>query len=84
MAWEPKVNRHVQLLKLIDVDTIKPVPGVITAFATNGDPIIRVGRHDTDDVEPGVQLELFGNATTGVPRRVDPAVAIAVTSYISY
>lgn len=84
MAWEPKVNRHVQLLKLIDATTIKPVPGVITAFASNGDSIIRVGRHDTDDVEPGVQLELYGDGTTGVPRRVDPAVAIAVTSYISY
>lgn len=73
MAWVAKVNRHVTLMK-VGSGTVKAKPGVITAIATNGDPVIRVGRKG----------ETYGNATTGVPRRTDPDENLATTKYISY
>lgn len=73
MAWEPKVKRHVTVLKFAG-GTIKLKSGVITAFATDGNPVIRVGRKG----------ETFGDATTGVARRTDVNEKLTVTKYISY
>lgn len=83
MAWVAKVNRHVTLLK-VSGGTVKAKPGVITAIATDGNPVIRVGRHDTDLVTPGKQYETYGNGTTGVSRRTDVDENLTVTKYISY
>lgn len=86
MAWEPKVNRHVQVIVHSGATFVKIVPGVITGFADlpDGNPIIRVGRHDTDPGTGGVQLETYGNSTTGIPRRTDPNEDLTTTKYISY
>lgn len=86
MAWVPKVNRHVQLLKFLSPGRIKIVPGVIIGFANAPDnnPIIRVGRHDTDPGTAGKQYEIYGNSTTGVPRRTDVNEDLTQTKYISY
>lgn len=83
MAWVAKVNRHVTVLK-VSGGTVKLKPGVITAIATDGNPIIRVGRHDTDTGTAGIQYETYGNGTTGVPRRTDVNEDIITTKYISY
>lgn len=83
MAWVAKVNRHVTLLK-VAAGTTKAKPGVITAIAGDGNPVIRVGRHDTDAGTIGVQYETYGNGTTGVPRRTDVNEDLIVTKYISY
>lgn len=82
MTWFPKVNRHVTLVKVAG-GTTKLKPGVITAIATDGNPVIRVGRHDTSGTV-GIQYETYGDATTGVPRRTDVNEDIIVTKYISY
>lgn len=84
MAWEPKVNRHVQVIVHSGATFVKIVPGVITGFATDTNPIIRVGRHDTDPGTGEVQLEIYGNSTTGIPRRTDPDEDLTTTKYISY
>lgn len=73
MAWVAKVNRHVTLLK-VGGGTTKIKPGVITAIALDGNPVIRVGRKG----------ETYGNGTTGVPRRTDVDENLSVTKYISY
>ena len=85
MSWSAKVNRHVTLLK-VGGGTVKAKPGVITGFADapDGNPIIRVGRHDTNPGLANVQLETYGDSTTGVPRRTDPDENLAATKYISY
>lgn len=83
MAWEPKIGRHVTILKVAN-GTVKPKPGVITGFATDSNPIIRVGRHDTDTGTVGVQYETYGNSTNGVPRRTDPDENLLISKYISY
>lgn len=83
MAWVAKVNRHVTILKRISASLVKPVPGVITGFAADTNPIIRVGRHDTSG-SPGIQYETYGNSTNGVLRRTDPDENLLVTKYISY
>lgn len=83
MAWVPKVGRHVTVLK-VGGGTVKAKPGVITGFAADSAPIIRVGRHDTNTGLVGIQLETYGNGTNGVPRRTDPDENITVTKYISY
>lgn len=69
MAWEPKVNRHVSYVRDIDeqtepfpdyvTDYSKLRPAVITGFASDGNPILRVGHSG----------ETYGDSTTGVPRR---------------
>jgi hypothetical protein len=74
MAWVPKINRHVTLLKRISASVVKPVPAVIIAFATDTNPIVRVGRHG----------QTFGSGAVGVPRRTNPDENITVTKYISY
>jgi hypothetical protein len=58
MAWVPKVNRHVSMVVTIGGKTRRR-PGVITAFATDTNPRIRVGRHG----------EAYGTASVGVVRR---------------
>lgn len=73
MAWVAKVNRHVTLLNVTGGTTIIR-PGIITAIATDGNPIIRVGHHG----------ETYGDATNGTPRRTDPNENLTVTKYISY
>lgn len=83
MAWVAKVGRHVTLMK-VSGGTVKAKPGVITAIATDSNPVIRVGRHDTDTGTAGKQYETYGNATTGVPRRTDVNENLTVTKYISY
>lgn len=83
MAWVAKVGRHVTLIK-VSGGTVKLKPGVITAIATDSNLVIRVGRHDTNAGSAGVQLETYGDGTTGVPRRTDPNEDITVTKYISY
>lgn len=74
MAWEAKVNRHVQVIVHSGATFDKIVPGVITGFATDTNPILRVGRHG----------ETYGNGTTGIPRRTDPDEDLTTTKYISY
>jgi len=73
MAWVAKVNRHVRVhvQKTVQGNTkyIKVRPGIITGFALDGAPIVRVRHYDTDNVTPGVQLETYGNATNGVVRQ---------------
>lgn len=82
MAWVAKVSRHVTLVK-VSGGTVKLKPGVITAIATDSNPVIRVGRHDTSGTA-GIQYETYGNGTTGVSRRTDVNEDITVTKYISY
>lgn len=84
MAWVAKVGRHVTLIK-VSGGTVKLKPGVIIGFADapNGNPIIRVGRHDTSG-SAGIQYETYGNSTTGVPRRTDVDENLVSTKYISY
>lgn len=84
MSWVPRVNGHVTVLKRISASEIRRKSGVITGFATDSNPIIRVGRHDTNSGVGGVQYETYGDATTGVARRTDPDENIATTKYISY
>lgn len=74
MAWAPKVNRHVQLIVPVNSTYEKVRPGIITGFAADTNPIVRV-RHTG---------EVYGNATNGVPRRTDPNENQTVTKYISY
>lgn len=73
MAWVAKVNRHVTVVKVAG-GTTKLKPGVITAIATDGNPVIRVGRKG----------ETYGNGSVGVPRRVDVNENLSATKYISY
>lgn len=73
MTWVAKVNRHVTLLKVAG-GTTKAKPGVITAIALDGNPVIRVGRKG----------ETYGNSSVGVPRRLDVNENLVVTKYISY
>lgn len=77
MAWVPKVNRHVAYLQLKTVNGnaayVKRRPAVITAFATDTNPRLRV-RHGG---------EVYGNATTGVARKTDPN-ADTTGVYVSY
>lgn len=82
MAWVAKVKRHVTLVKVAG-GTVKLKPGVITEIAGDGNPVIRVGRHDTSGTA-GIQYESYGNSTNGVPRRTDVDENITVTKYISY
>lgn len=58
MAWVPKVNRHVSMVVTIGGKTRRR-PGIITAFATDTNPRIRVGHLG----------EVYGDATNGVVRR---------------
>lgn len=62
MAWVPQVNRHVAVVVTIGGKTRRR-PGVITGFAADTNPIIRVRRHG----------ETYGNASVGVPRRTTTA-----------
>lgn len=62
MAWEPKTNRHVAVIVTIG-GTTRRRPAIITGFATDTAPILRVGHHS----------EVYGNASVGVPRRVTTA-----------
>lgn len=73
MAWVAKVNRHVTVLKVAG-GTTKLKPGVITAIATDGNPVIRVGRKG----------ETYGTGAVGVPLRTDVNENLTVTKYISY
>lgn len=82
MAWVAKVGRHVTLVK-VSGGTVKLKPGVITAIASDSNPVIRVGRHDTSGTA-GVQYETYGNSTTGVSRRTDVDENLVSTKYISY
>jgi hypothetical protein len=81
MAWLPKINRHVQLLRRDSATVIRVKPGVIIGFAADTNPIIRVGRHDTI---PGgaIQYETYGDATNGIPLRTNPDENQTVTKYI--
>ena len=72
MAWEPKINRHVAVVVTIGGKTRRR-PGIITGFAADSAPIIRVGHHDTDAGTGGVQLEIYGDSTNGVVRRTTTA-----------
>lgn len=83
MAWIAKVNRHVTVLK-VSGGTVKLKPGVITSIAADSNPVIRVGRHDTDPGTAGKQYETYGNSTNGVPRRTDVNENLLTTKYISY
>jgi hypothetical protein len=74
MAWLPKVNRHVQLLKRVSSSVTLIKPGIITGIALDTNPIIRIGHSG----------ESYGNATNGVPRRTNPNENLSVTKYISY
>jgi hypothetical protein len=70
--WVPKVNRHavVMVQKTVGGNTnyVKRRPAVITGFATDTNPIMRV-RHIG---------ETYGNGTTGVVRQIDwPVSAIS-------
>lgn len=73
MVWVAKVNRHVAVYvqKTVGGNTayVKRRPGIITGFASDTNPIVRI-RHnlDTDPVTPGVQPEVYGTASVGVPR----------------
>lgn len=77
MAWVAKVNRHCAVLvqKTVGGNTnyVKRRPGVITAFAADSNPRIRV-RHIS---------ETYGDATNGVARKTDPD-ANTVSVYVSY
>lgn len=81
MSWAPKINRHCVYLRQVTVganeDYVKRRPAVITGFADpppdgDGNPILRVGRYDTDPEEEGPQYETYGDETTGVPLRTSP------------
>jgi len=72
-GWSPKVNRHVQVLKFVSSSVIKVKPGIITGFATDTNPIIRV-RHTG---------EVYGTGAVGVPRRTDVNENQTITKYIA-
>lgn len=77
MAWVAKVNRHVAVVvqKTVggNANYAKRRPGVITAFATDTNPRIRV-RHIG---------ETYGSAGTGVVRQPSTN-AVAVNKYVSW
>lgn len=77
VTWQPKVNRKVRFLlqKTVGGETnyVKRRPAIITGFASNGDPTLRVGHAG----------ETYGNATTGVARKTDPD-GNTVSQYVSY
>lgn len=70
MAWEPKVNRHCAY---IAAPNAKRRPAIITGFATDSNPILRVGHHG----------ETYGNATTGIARKLDPTLS-TTNVYVSW
>jgi hypothetical protein len=76
-GWAPKLNGHVAYLQQLTVDGntnyVKRRPCVITGFALDGNPILRVGHSG----------EVYGNAATGIARRTDPATA-TMGVYVSY
>lgn len=74
MGWQPKVNRHVQVMIPKTATYQKVRSGIITGFAADSNPIIRVGHHS----------EVYGNATVGVPRMVDPDENLSVVKYVSW
>lgn len=77
VTWQPKVNRKVRYLlqKTVGGNTqyVKRRPAIITGFAGDGNPILRVGH----------QGETYGTAPTGVARKTDPD-GNAVSQYVSY
>lgn len=77
VTWQPKVNRRVRYLlqKTVggNAQYVKRRPAVITGFAGNGDPLLRVGHAG----------ETYGSAGTGVPRKTNPD-ADTVSNYVSY
>lgn len=83
----PKVGRHAVVLAEIN-GKVKRRPAIIVGFAEppegDGNPIFRVGHHDTDPETEGVQLEVYGDATTGVALRTDPNDDEAVGKYVPY
>lgn len=85
MAWTPKIGRHAAVIVEIG-GKVKRRPAVIIGFADapDGNPIFRVGHHDTDPNTVGVQNELYGDDTTGVPLRTDPNDDEGVGKYVPY
>jgi hypothetical protein len=78
MAWVAKVNRHVAYLqqKTVGGNTayVKRRPAVITAFATDTNPRLRV-RHSG---------ETYGSAGTGVVRKTGTTSDATVSRYTSW
>lgn len=76
-GWIPRVNAHCVYLQQKTVNGnatyIKRRPCIITDFALDGNPILRV-RHTG---------EVYGDATNGVPRRTDPDSNLP-DMYVSY
>lgn len=77
MAWVAKVNRHVAYLQQKTVggnaNYVKRRPAIITGFAADSNPRLRVGHGS----------EVYGDATNGVARKTDPD-ANTVSVYVSY
>jgi hypothetical protein len=71
MAWIRKVNRHVQVLKFIElgaIDTIRVRPGTITALGAGELVTVRVGHS--------------GETYVNIDRRTDVNENQTVTKYI--
>lgn len=77
MAWVPRVNKHCAYLQQKTVggnaNYVKRRPAIITGFATDTNPRLRVRRSG----------EVYGNASVGVARKLDPN-ADTVSNYVSY
>lgn len=77
VTWQPKLNRKVRYLlqKTVggEANYVKRRPAIITGFAGNGDPRLRVGHAG----------EVYGDATTGIARKTNPD-GDTVSQYVSY
>lgn len=91
MVWVAKVNRHCAYhqrktvtnpLGVVCTNYVKRRPAIITGFATDTAPRLRV-RHYTSP-----STETYGTAAVGVPRMTDP-IAVVTTNprngkYVSF
>ncbi len=68
--WQPKVNRHCayQLQKTVGGNTnyVKRRPAIVTAIATDTNPVLRV-RHIG---------ETYGTGAVGVPRQINSTTTV--------
>lgn len=82
MAWVAKVNRHVAYLQQKTVggnaNYVKRRPAIITAFATDTNPRLRV-RHYTVP-----STETYGSAGVGIPRKTGTTGDATVSRYTSW
>jgi hypothetical protein len=85
VAWQPKAKRHCayQQQKTVtsnaifggtNTNYVKRRPAVITGFATDTNPILRVRHHG----------ETYGSGAVGVPRQVNSTASVPAARASKY